>query len=277
MTLFVLAYLAGVLTILSPCILPVLPFIFARADRPFLRSGLPLLLGMAVTFAAVATLAAVAGGWAVAANQYGRVAAMILLTVFGLALLFPQLSDWLTRPLVRLGARLSDSAEQRAASGDNSILPSPLLGVATGLLWAPCAGPVLGLVLTGAALHGANMQTTFLLLAFAAGAATSLALALLVGGRIFQAMKRSLGAGEWVRRGLGVAVLASVAAIALGLDTGLLTRLSTASTAALEQSLIDRLHPDAKPASTVMTGGPAMTGGPNVMTGGPAMTGGSSV
>jgi cytochrome c biogenesis protein CcdA/thiol-disulfide isomerase/thioredoxin len=277
MTLFVLAYLAGVLTILSPCILPVLPFIFARADRPFLRSGLPLLLGMAVTFAAVATLAAVAGGWAVAANQYGRVAAMILLTVFGLALLFPQISDWLTRPLVRLGARLSDSAEQRAASGDNSILPSALLGVATGLLWAPCAGPVLGLVLTGAALHGANMQTTFLLLAFAAGAATSLALALLVGGRIFQAMKRSLGAGEWVRRGLGVAVLASVAAIALGLDTGLLTRLSTASTVALEQSLIDRFHPDAKPASTVMTGGPAMTGSPNVMTGGPAMTGGSSV
>ncbi|MET0537850.1 MAG: cytochrome c biogenesis protein DipZ, partial [Xanthobacteraceae bacterium] len=100
MTLFVLAYLAGVLTILSPCILPVLPFIFARADRPFLRSGLPLLLGMAVTFAAVASLAAVAGGWAVAANQYGRIAAMILLTVFGLALIFPQLSDWLTRPLV---------------------------------------------------------------------------------------------------------------------------------------------------------------------------------
>ena len=207
MTLFVLAYLAGVLTILSPCILPVVPFIFARADRPFLRSGLPLLLGMAVTFAAVASLAAVAGGWAVAANQYGRIAAMILLTVFGLALIFPQLSDWLTRPLVALGARLSYSAEQRAASGDNSILPSLLLGIATGLLWAPCAGPVLGLVLTGAALHGANMQTTFLLLAFAAGAATSLALALLVGGRVFQAMKQSLGAGEWVRRGLGVAVL----------------------------------------------------------------------
>jgi cytochrome c biogenesis protein CcdA/thiol-disulfide isomerase/thioredoxin len=258
MTLFVLAYLAGVLTILSPCILPVVPFIFARADRPFLRSGLPLLLGMAVTFAAVASLAAVAGGWAVAANQYGRIAAMILLTVFGLALIFPQLSDWLTRPLVALGARLSYSAEQRAASGDNSILPSLLLGIATGLLWAPCAGPVLGLVLTGAALHGANMQTTFLLLAFAAGAATSLALALLVGGRVFQAMKQSLGAGEWVRRGLGVAVWASVAAIALGLDTGLVTRLSTASTAALEQNLIDRLHPEAKPGSTVMTGGPAL-------------------
>ena len=79
MLLFVLAYLGGVLTIISPCILPVLPFVFARADRPFLKSGLPMLVGMALTFAIVATLAAVAGGWAVAANEYGRIAALVLL------------------------------------------------------------------------------------------------------------------------------------------------------------------------------------------------------
>jgi cytochrome c biogenesis protein CcdA len=54
-TLLVLAYLGGVLTIASPCILPVLPFVFARSDRPFVKSGLPMLVGMAVTFAAVAT------------------------------------------------------------------------------------------------------------------------------------------------------------------------------------------------------------------------------
>ncbi|HAU80449.1 MAG TPA: cytochrome C biogenesis protein, partial [Stenotrophomonas sp.] len=59
MLLLVLAYLGGVLTILSPCILPVLPFVFARSDRPFLRSGLPLLIGMALMFAVVASLAAV--------------------------------------------------------------------------------------------------------------------------------------------------------------------------------------------------------------------------
>ena len=81
MLLFLLAYLGGVLTILSPCILPVLPFVFARADRPFLSSALPLLAGMAVTFAAVATLAAVGGGWAVQANQVGRWIALILLAV----------------------------------------------------------------------------------------------------------------------------------------------------------------------------------------------------
>jgi thiol:disulfide interchange protein len=46
MILFVLAYLGGVLTIVSPCILPVIPFVLARADRPFSRNGLPMLIGM---------------------------------------------------------------------------------------------------------------------------------------------------------------------------------------------------------------------------------------
>ena len=262
MFLFLLAYIGGVLTILSPCILPVLPFVFARADQPFLRRGLPLLLGMAATFAVIATLAAVGGGWAVQANEYGRDAAISLLALFGVTLLFPELSDRLTRPLVALGGRLSESADRNEHAG--SVWPSLLLGVATGLLWAPCAGPVLGLILTGAALQGANVQTTLLLLAYAAGAATSLALALLVGGRVFAAMKRSLGAGEWIRRGLGAAVLVAVVAIALGLDTGFLTQISLANTASLEQSLVDRFHPaggkvDATPSSSVlMAGGGAM-------------------
>src|SRR6201986_1007491 len=139
MTLLLLSYLGGVLTILSPCILPVLPFVFARSDQPFVKSGLPLLIGMALTFAAVATLAAVGGGWAIHANQYGRIVAMIVLAIFGLMLLLPSLADRLTQPLVALGDRLS----QNAGSGIGASL---LLGVATGLLWAPCAGPILGLV-----------------------------------------------------------------------------------------------------------------------------------
>ena len=236
MILFLLSYLGGVLTILSPCILPVLPFVFARSDAPFRRSGLPLLLGMAVTFAGVATIATLGGSWAVHANQAGRIAAMVLLGLFGLTLLLPSLAEHLTRPLVALGDRLSNRNQGQGGAG-----ASLLLGVATGLLWAPCAGPILGLLLTGAALQGASTSTTLLLLAYALGAATSLAAALLIGGKLFAAMKRSLGAGEWIRRGLGVLVLAGVAAIALGLDTGLLTQLSQTRTAGLEQMLLDRL------------------------------------
>lgn len=281
MILFILAYLGGVLTIVSPCILPVLPFVFARAGQPFLRSTLPMLVGMAATFAAVATLAALGGGWAVQANEYGRYAALVLLAIFGVILLFPALSDYLTRPLVSLGARLSQSADRGSRSGGSTVVASALLGVATGLLWAPCAGPVLGLILTGAALQGASVGTTLLLLAYALGAATSLAMALLIGGRVYQAMKRSLGVGEWVRRGLGVAVLAAVVAIGLGADTGFLTQASLASTGTLEQSLIDRLHPQQQTvnngSSVVMKGDAMMSGGNQmVMSGNNAMMAGSN-
>ena len=235
MLLYILAYLGGVLTILSPCILPVLPFVFARADRPFVTNGLPMLVGMAVMFMIVASLAAVGGGWAVEANQYGRAIALTLLAVFGLTLLFPAFADRLMRPVVAFGSRLSQQADEQGSG----IGPSLLLGIATGLLWAPCAGPILGLVLTGAALQGASVGTSLLLLAYALGSATSLALALVVGGRLFKAMKRSLGVGEWVRRALGAAVLIAVAAIAMGLDTGFLTRVSLAGTNRIEQGLLD--------------------------------------
>jgi len=270
MLVLVLAYLGGVLTILSPCILPVLPFVFARSDRPFLKSGLPLLAGMAFTFTLVASLAAVGGGWAVRANQFGRIAALILFALFGLTLLFSSLADRLTRPLVQLGNRLSQTGET------SGILSSFLLGIATGLLWTPCAGPILGLILTGAALSGASAHTALLLLVYAAGAATSLAVVLLAGSRVFTALKRSLGADVWIRRILGIAVLAGVAAVAFGLDRGLLTQLSLASTSNLEQHLLSTLptpaqpkdqsmQPDNNPGMMMMSAGGSTDGVPTTL------------
>jgi len=241
MTLLLLSYLAGALTILAPCILPVLPFVFARAGRPFLRNGLPLLVGMAIAFAGVATLATLGGAWAVEANEAGRTAALVLLGAMGLALLLPQVVERLSRPVVALGARLGASAEADATRTGRTVLPSFVLGAATGLLWAPCAGPVLGLVLTTAALQGASAHTSLLLLAYAAGAATSLGLALWAGGRVFALMKRSLGVGEWLRRGLGVAVLAGVTVVALGLDTRILATITPAGGNAIEAWLVDHI------------------------------------
>ena len=261
MLLLVLAYLGGVLTILSPCILPVLPFVFARSDRPFLRSGLPLLIGMALMFAVVASLAAVSSQWVAQANQIGRWIALVVMAVFALALLWPALADRLLSPFQRLGARLSASADAANDAGRGGVGTSLLIGIATGLLWAPCAGPILGLILTGAALQGASVGTSGLLLAYALGAATSLALAIWIGGRVFAALKRRLGVGEWVRRGLGIAALLAVVAIAMGWDTGVLTRLSTVSTARLEQGLLDVLPAQPPAAGTAMTSAAGNTPG----------------
>jgi cytochrome c biogenesis protein CcdA/thiol-disulfide isomerase/thioredoxin len=235
MLIFLLAYLGGVLTILSPCVLPVLPFVFARSEQSFRRSGLPILFGMAATFTVLAALAAVGGAWLVEVNQYGRYAAMLLLLLLGLALIFPSWSERMMRPFVVLGGRLQERADQQG-----SRKGSWLLGVAVGFLWAPCAGPILGLVLAGAALNGVNFRSAMLLLTFAAGAASSLAVALLASGRVIAWMKRSFGVEEWVRRVLGVAVVAGVVVIALGWDARFLAQFATPTTAATEQQLIER-------------------------------------
>ncbi|MBS7544884.1 cytochrome c biogenesis protein DipZ [Ancylobacter oerskovii] len=241
MTLLVISYLAGVLTILSPCILPIVPFVFARAHTPFLRGILPMLIGMAATFAIVASLAYVGGSWAVQANEVGRAVALAMLALFGLMLVSPTVAAILSAPAVGLGDRLRHTAQPDGhATEKPGIGSSLLLGAATGLLWAPCAGPILGLILAGAALKGTSVETTLLLAAYAAGAASSLAVAALAGGRVLAMMKGTFATGEHIRRGLGVAVLAGVGSIALGLDTGALARLSYASTAGIEQRLLDR-------------------------------------
>src|SRR5579863_6497750 len=111
MILLLLAFLGGILTIISPCILPVLPFVFAPADQPFRKSGLPLLAGMALTFAGLSAVATAGGGWIVRANQYGRAASLAALALFGATLLLPALADWITRPFVRLGSTLTQSSK----------------------------------------------------------------------------------------------------------------------------------------------------------------------
>src|SRR5262245_27600561 len=107
MTLFVLAYSAGVLTIATPCIFPILPFVLARGDQPFRRGGLPLLVGLVLAFAAVTSLASVAGGWAVEANRYGRFVALALMALFGLAMIRPRRAELLALPVVSLESRLT--------------------------------------------------------------------------------------------------------------------------------------------------------------------------
>lgn len=220
---------------------------------------------MVLTFSVVAIAAAFGGHWIVRLNQGGRYIAMAVFLVLGLTLLFPSLAEFLSRPFVRAGSGLQGGPAEQAGVGK-----SFLLGVSTGLLWTPCAGPILGLILTGAAIQGPGARTSFLLLSFALGAATSLGVALFAGNKVFAAMKRSLSIEVWIRRGLGVAVIMGVVAIALGWDTNLLTKFSFTNTGKAEQRLIGALG-SGRPVLAAMPaeGSPLQDEGPM-----PALTGG---
>ncbi|WP_077049131.1 cytochrome c biogenesis protein DipZ [Pseudomonas sp. KK4] len=231
--MFLIAFLGGILTVLSPCILPVVPFLFAGADRT--RSSILLTLGgMALTFAAVASLAVVSSEWVIQASNVGRHVALIVMVLFALSLISARVGDWLARPFVLLGNRLDRNS--RKVSGP---LGSLMIGVATGLLWAPCAGPILGVILTGAMLQGANAGTSLLLVAYGMGSALSLGVLIFAGRGLVNRLKPSIPVTGWLRRGAGVAVLAGAAVIATGSANVLLAGTSSQGVSSVEKGVLE--------------------------------------
>lgn len=234
MLIILLSYFGGVLTIFSPCVLPVLPFIFSKSDQPFRKSGLPILIGMSLTFALVATVSAAGGSWIGRANELGRSAALLIFFLLGVTLVFPQVAERIAAPFTKLGALI-----QRRADSRGGWAGSLLVGISVGFLWAPCTGPILGLVLAGASLEKSYASTFGLMLAFACGAASSLAVAIFASSRFIGKLKRGLGAEVWIKQSLGIVVLITVSLIALGLDTRILARFSYINTGSIEQKWVD--------------------------------------
>lgn len=233
--MYLIAFLGGLLTVLSPCILPVVPFLFAGAQRS--RTSILLTLGgMALTFALISSLAVVSSEWVIQASNSSRYIALIVMSVFALSLISARIGDWLTRPFVMLGNRLDPDTRKKAGP-----MGSIMLGVATGLLWAPCAGPILGVILTGAMLQGANAQTSLLLLAYGAGSALSLGTLIFTGRGLVNRLKPSIPFTGWLRRGAGVAVLATAAVIATGFDKTLLANTSSEGVASVEKTVLENV------------------------------------
>jgi len=231
--MFLIAFLGGLLTVLSPCILPVVPFLFAGADRT--RSSILLTLGgMALTFALVSSLAVVSSEWVIQANNTGRHVALVVMALFALSLISARISGWLASPFVLLGNRLDP--ETRKMSGP---LGSLMIGVATGLLWAPCAGPILGVILTGAMLQGANAQTSLLLVAYGLGSALSLGTLIFAGRGLVNRLKASIPVSGWLRRATGFAVLAAALVISSGADKTLLAGASSEGVSVLEKGVLE--------------------------------------
>jgi cytochrome c biogenesis protein CcdA/thiol-disulfide isomerase/thioredoxin len=230
--MFLIAFLGGLLTVLSPCILPVVPFLFAGIDRT--RSSILLTLGgMVLTFALVSSLAVVSSEWVIQANNTGRHVALVVMALFALSLISARISGWLASPFVLLGNRLDPKT--RKMSGP---LGSLMIGVATGLLWAPCAGPILGVILTGAMLQGANAQTSLLLVAYGLGSALSLGTLIFAGRGLVNRLKASIPVTGWLRRATGFAVLAAALTISTGADKTLLAGASSEGVSVLEKGVL---------------------------------------
>ncbi|WP_159812295.1 cytochrome c biogenesis protein DipZ [Pseudomonas sp. 18058] len=233
--MILIAFLGGILTVLSPCILPVVPFLFAGSNRS--RSSIILTLGgMVFTFALISSLAVVGSDWVVQANYAGRQVALVVMVLFALSLTSARIGALLTHPFVLLGDCMDP--ETLKLSGP---LASVMVGVATGLLWTPCAGPILGVILTGAMLQGANVGTSLLLVAYGLGSALSLATLIVAGRSLANRLKATIPVTGWLRRVAGVAVMGAAAIIYTGADKTLLADTSSEGVSNFEKSVMENV------------------------------------
>jgi cytochrome c biogenesis protein CcdA len=205
-----LALLGGVLNVLSPCVLPILPVLLGRSLQSHTYGPVALVGGLIAGFALAGSLLGVTSAWFIGLANLLRSGAIALLLFLGLIAIFPTFSyriftyipvgKWAKKP-TRIG-----------------LMGEFWLGTQLGLLWTPCAGPVLGGILVLAAVNHQVAGAFWLLVVYGIGAGLPL-LAIAYGGRVLSQRilnLRSHSAG--LQRVGGVAITATAIAILLGWD-----------------------------------------------------------
>ncbi len=205
--LIAIGFVAGIVTALSPCVLPVLPIVLAGGATG--RRPLAIVAGIVLSFTVFTLFAAWLLDLLGLPQDVLRNLAIALLLLMAVSLLVPKVGEWLARPLQVL---------TRRGSGDHG--GGFLLGASLGLVFVPCAGPVLAAVTVLAAQREFGIRTVALTLAYALGAALPMLAIALAGQRAARGLRAH---AETVRRVSGVLVGAAALAIAFGADRELQT------------------------------------------------------
>ncbi len=217
------AFVAGVLTILAPCTLPVVPLVFGAAATGGRRRTLGILVGFSLTFVVAAVVLASALAAAGLTTDLLRIASAVVLGLVGLTLVSSRIEAWAERGLAPVAGFGKSLADGRPGDG---LIGGLVLGGAIGLVWAPCVGPIMAAVIATAVTHGPSLVTVLIALAYVAGAIVPIAIIAGWGRRASLAFEGAVRRGR-LRSGLGIAMLATAALVASGLDFTLEDRVAT--------------------------------------------------
>ena len=202
-----IGFLAGIVTAVSPCVLPVLPILLAGSASGGKRRPYAIIAGLIVSF----SVFLLAGAWLLDAlglpQDFLRNVAIALLFLLAVTLIVPRLGEQIERPLTRLSRR---------PSGD--LGGGFVLGLSLGLVFVPCAGPVLAAVTVVAATRRVGLDAVLLTLAYALGAAVPMLMVALGGRQLAGRLALFRAHARAVRAALGVVIAATALAIALDLD-----------------------------------------------------------
>ncbi len=199
------AWLAGVLTLINPCVLPLLPIIIAGALQSHRLGPVMMAIGLTISFTTVGVLVT-AFGHLIGLDEalINKIAAIVMI-IFGIVLLLPRAQEKMANAV----APLASGANDRINSAESGGLGSQLfIGVLLGAVWSPCVGPTLGGAIGLAASGSGLLQAAITMVFFGIGVSTIL-LALSYGSRelLSKRKNRLMGWMPWAKPIMGVAMI----------------------------------------------------------------------
>ncbi len=227
MAAYLFAFLAGILSILSPCVLPLLPVVLGAANSEHRYGPAALAAGLALSFTVIGVFIATIGFSLGLDQGVFRLLAAIIMIGLGLAMAVPAAQARLSLA----GAPLADWSERRFGGFSTSGLSGQFgVGLLLGAVWSPCVGPTLGAASLLAA-RGSDIPAVVLtMLVFGIGAALPLVVLGLASRELMMRMRgRLLAGGAAAKTGLGILLVVVGLAILTGFDKVLETALVNAS------------------------------------------------
>jgi cytochrome c biogenesis protein CcdA len=216
-----LAYLAGALSTLSPCVLPLIPIVLGAAASAHRLGPLALALGLAGAFVIVGLFVATIGFAIGLDGDVLRIVAAALMILLGAVLIVPVFADRFTLA----AGPVSQWADQRLACF-SGLTGQFWIGALLGMVWSPCVGPTLGAASLLASEAKDLPQVAATMLLFGLGAASPLlAVGMLSREAMMRTRDRLLSAGRGLKASLGIAFVLVGAAIVSGLDKAIETAL----------------------------------------------------
>ena len=211
--LILFSLLSGIVTVLSPCVLPVLPIVLSSSAASGKRRPLGVITGLIISFSFFTLAISQIVRWLGLSAQTLRIIAVSVIGLLGLSMIVPKFNEWVEKALSFI-PRMANN-EPRQGSG---FWPGFLTGLSLGLVWAPCAGPILASVTALAATQEVSFASVLVVVAYAVGSGIPL-LGIAYGGRSLinkvPALSNNLGR---VQKVFGVVMILTAVLIAVNVD-----------------------------------------------------------
>jgi len=212
--LLAFAFLAGIVTILSPCILPLLPIILAGSATGGRSRPIGIVIGFMMSFTIFTLFAlAIIRLLGIPADAL-RTAAIVIIALFGLALIVPKLNNAAKKGF----GRLANAGIHRQTESSGGILGGFIIGLSLGLVWSPCVGPIMASVITLAATESVTFQAVLITFAYSLGTAIPMFAIMAGGRRLIQQNAWLLENTEKIQKIFGVVMILIAIAMMFGID-----------------------------------------------------------